>query len=78
MSVDTAAIQDVERLKFGSGFQRPSIEADLQRYVNALPSLGQISESLFSSLFLCDMLKSARPKAARRHRQLRVVNLSHN
>ena len=39
MSVDTAATQDVQRPKFGSGFQPPSIGADLQRYAKALPSL---------------------------------------
>jgi hypothetical protein len=39
LSVDTAATQDVHRPKFGSGFQRPGIEADLKRYANSFPSL---------------------------------------
>jgi len=45
VSVDTAATQDVQRPKFGSGFQRRGIEADLQRYANALPSLVCIAAS---------------------------------
>jgi len=48
LSVDTAATQDIQRPKFGSWFQRPSIEADRQRYANALPSLVCIAANTIS------------------------------